>query len=253
MRSSDEDAVRMCADDKLVQHGCAVLRQEVVEFSTESTLSVTNLQEYFISTSGDAEAFVKATGIQGGVFSCRSLCEETLRYISTEMDLVIPPEHNKYCSEGDAAGCSVWKSIGEDFMTKVATDLDMSAGENDEDGDAVAHHQEIIDVPEDRQAAPRTSFDYTTDELALRVAFIFDVFPSEAFDFAHPDFIQHLTHPDAGLDLHANHIMEGYDQQDADSYEVDIVPSLVQHAQEAKEASLLEAPPEYFPEVPQSA
>lgn len=199
----------MCADIKAVDHGCneLALRSDG-NGGADGSITAFQLSEYFAASPAKVAELLEALGVAPGTdfLRCSALCSGSLRLVEQLQGWTIPARRGSLCAQwaggalepdlvhsatGEALAhapglkrtCLRWVGVGEKAMQATARSLDSQWQD-------VQSTRDAADVILDDDVRP-SLFDapgggssddewlqYATSELALRVANIFDIFPS---------------------------------------------------------------------------
>jgi hypothetical protein len=167
----------LCTGDETLKRARSILAQESVYGASSEYLSQKQVEDYFIADPDDISSFFKAVELPDYMNLIETLCQRTLGYIQDIMQWTLPMVRGYYYSDGS------WVDVSETAMTDLARELDLAGillGREVGDGYGI---DDLIqtEIPAESKVF-QGKFRYTPGELALRLAYIFNVYPSEQAD-----------------------------------------------------------------------
>jgi hypothetical protein len=175
----------LCTLDS-VHQGCSALAMRVELYG----VTAADLADYFAAPMEDIVSFIDAIGLEYPALfhaiPCDTLCFKSLEYAKTNKGYVIPAEHGKACVNWRKGRCAKWKDLRAVEIERVAaslneTDLEEPLSIRGRDSFEEPMSMDESDVIKVRiNAGHQEVLRYTVEELVLRIANNFDIFPSAA-------------------------------------------------------------------------
>jgi len=173
----------------VVAEGCATLRMyQDQEEGQDNTVSVQDIQNYFMSEEDDVVAFMSTvlrSGLQDA--TCQDLCMDSVSYLQSVLGLLVSDRHGYACTSWSDDQCENYVPVSMEAMHNVARnmelggaydvpelDIDYESQEDENGAEATEQDEMVHEAPEISWAG---SIKYDVPDMALYVAHIFGVYP----------------------------------------------------------------------------